>query len=45
MTGTLLKKIDCVMYCVQDLEKATQFYTEVFGLKIGWKDKEEEMLG
>ncbi len=45
MTGTLLKKIDCVMYCVKDLEKAIQFYTEVFGLKIGWKDKEEEIVG
>ena len=33
------------MYRVQDLEKATQFYLEVFGLKIGWKDKEEEMVG
>ena len=33
------------MYYVEDLEKATEFYEEVLGLKIGWKDKKEEMVG
>lgn len=40
-----LKKIDCVMYYVDDLEKATKFYEEVLGLKKGWTDKEAEMVG
>ncbi|MFX0052938.1 MAG: VOC family protein [Candidatus Hermodarchaeota archaeon] len=40
-----LKKIDCVMFYVEDLVKSTKFYEEVLGLKIGWKDKEEEMVG
>ncbi|MFX0173720.1 MAG: VOC family protein [Candidatus Hodarchaeota archaeon] len=33
------------MFYVEDLVKSTKFYEEVIGLKIGWKDKEEEMVG
>ena len=37
MTG--LKKIDAVLHRVGDLDEAIQFYVDVLGLKLGWKDK------
>lgn len=45
MSNTQLKKIDCIMYCVTDLEEAAKFYEEVLGLKRGWLDQKEEMIG
>ena len=36
MTG--LKKIDAVMHRVGNLDEAIQFYVEVLGLTLGWKD-------
>jgi len=41
MTG--LKKIDAVLHKVGDLDEAIQFYVNVLGLKLGWKD--ESMAG
>ena len=41
MTG--IKKIDAVMHRVNDLEEAIQFYVEVLGLRLGWRD--ESMAG
>jgi predicted enzyme related to lactoylglutathione lyase len=35
----MLKKIDCVMIRVDDMEAATRYYTEVFGLKPVWSDE------
>ncbi|GHO99034.1 hypothetical protein KSF_090820 [Reticulibacter mediterranei] len=35
----MLKKIDCVMIRVDDMEAATRYYTEVFGLKQVWSDE------
>jgi lactoylglutathione lyase len=33
----ILKKIDCVMLRVDDLEKAADYYVTVFGLKRVWQ--------
>jgi predicted enzyme related to lactoylglutathione lyase len=35
----MLRKIDCVMIKVEDLDAATHFYQEVFGLKPRWRDE------
>lgn len=35
----MLKKIDCVMIRVDDMEGATAYYSEVFGLRPVWRDK------
>lgn len=43
--GMGLKKIDAVMLRVKDLEKAAEFYLEIMGLKRGWTDEENQMLG
>jgi len=40
-----LLKIDSIMFCVSDLEKSAKFYESVLGLKVGWTDKEEGMIG
>lgn len=45
MSNVKIKKIDCIMYCVTNLEKAAKFYEEVLGLKKGWFDQKEEMIG
>lgn len=34
----MLKKIDCVMIRVDDLQAATAYYQEVFGLRPLWRD-------
>jgi len=34
----MLRKIDCVMIRVDDLEAAAAYYTTVFGLRPGWRD-------
>jgi lactoylglutathione lyase len=34
----MLRKIDCVMVKVDDLEAAARYYAEVFGLKRLWAD-------
>lgn len=33
------------MYYVSDLKEAAQFYEEVLGLKRGWTDTDEKMIG
>ena len=38
-------KIDSIMFYVSDLEKSAKFYESVLGLKVGWTDKEEGMIG
>ena len=43
--GMGLKKIDAVLLRVSDLEKAAGFYVDVMGLKRGWTDKENKMVG
>jgi predicted enzyme related to lactoylglutathione lyase len=35
----MLKKIDCVMVRVDDLDAAADFYTRVFGLMPVWRDE------
>jgi lactoylglutathione lyase len=35
----MLRKIDCVMVKVDDLEAAARYYVEVFGLKRLWSDE------
>jgi predicted enzyme related to lactoylglutathione lyase len=40
-----LKKIDAVLLRVKDLEKTAEFYVEVMGLRLGWTDKENQMIG
>jgi predicted enzyme related to lactoylglutathione lyase len=41
----MLRKIDCVMIRVDQLEPATAFYTEVFGLRRLWQDELSVGLG
>ncbi len=41
----MLRKIDCVMVRVDDLEAATPFYVDVFGLRVIWKDASSVGLG
>lgn len=38
-------KIDSIMFYVSDLEKSAKFYESILGLKIGWTDEEERMIG
>lgn len=44
MTLLQLKKIDCIMYYVEELEKAMKFYEDVLVLRKGFKDQEEETV-
>lgn len=41
----MLKKIDCVMVRVDDLETATAYYVEVFGLRYLWREAAMVGLG
>ena len=41
----MLKKIDCVMIRVDDLEAATKYYAEVFSLRPIWQDEISVGLG
>jgi predicted enzyme related to lactoylglutathione lyase len=34
----MLKRIDCVMLKVADLDKATEYYSRVMGLQLAWRD-------
>jgi len=40
-----LLKIDSIMFYVSDLEESAKFYESVLGLKVGWTDKKEKMIG
>ena len=41
----MLRKIDAVMYRVSDLDSAIEFYQAMFGLRLGWLDRERQMAG
>jgi predicted enzyme related to lactoylglutathione lyase len=41
----MLRKIDCVMIYVEELEAAESYYTEVFGLRSLWRDDHSVGLG
>lgn len=41
----MLKKIDCVMIRVENLNAAKEYYSEVFGLKFLWGDENSVGLG
>ncbi|GAA0466441.1 hypothetical protein Ade02nite_46640 [Paractinoplanes deccanensis] len=41
----MLRKIDCVMVTVPDLEAGAAFYTETFGLRRLWQDEKSIGLG
>src|ERR1700674_2565744 len=38
MRSAMLRKIDCVMVRVDDMETAADYYARVFGLKEHWRD-------
>lgn len=40
-----LKKVDAVLYLVEDIYKAAEFYEDTMGLKRGWIDDENQMIG
>ena len=42
---TLLRKIDCVMLRVTDLDAAASFYGRVFGLRPLWRDATSVGMG
>ena len=41
----MLRKIDCVMIRVDDLNAARDFYSDVFGLKPVWQDEQTGQAG
>ena len=41
----MLRKIDCVMLKVSELEKAAAYYETVFGLKRLWQDEHSVGMG
>jgi predicted enzyme related to lactoylglutathione lyase len=41
----MIRKIDCVMVPVGDLDEAAGFYTRVFGLRRLWQDASSVALG
>ena len=41
----MLKKIDCIMIRVENLEVAKKYYTEVFGLRLLWGEENSVGLG
>ncbi len=41
----MLRKIDCVMLKVPELEKAASYYESVFGLKRLWQDEHSVGMG
>ena len=41
----MLRKIDCVMIQVEDLEAAAVYYSDVFGLRRLWQDETSVGLG
>jgi predicted enzyme related to lactoylglutathione lyase len=41
----VLRKIDCVMIQVDDLETAVQYYVDVFGMRRIWRDEHSVGLG
>jgi len=40
-----LRKIDAVLIKVKNLEETAKFYTTVMGMKRGWTDTENQMIG
>jgi len=41
----MLKKVDCVMIRVDDVETAARYYSDVFGLRPLWQDETSVSLG
>lgn len=41
----MLKKIECVTICVNDVAEAVDFYADVFGLKPLWRDEQTDSAG
>ena len=41
----MLRKIDCVMVYVPDLDAAVRYYTDVFGLRQLWRDGASAGMG
>ena len=41
----MFKKIDCVMIRLDDLAAGEKFYTEIFGLKLLWRESGSVGLG
>ncbi len=40
-----IQKVDAVMYLVDDIYDAAKFYEEALGLRRGWTDDENGMIG
>jgi lactoylglutathione lyase len=36
--AVVLRKIDCVMVRVDELDQGVEFYSRVFGLRLNWRD-------
>lgn len=41
----MLRKIDCVMIRTDDVEAAVRYYSDVFGLRVLWRDETSVGLG
>lgn len=40
-----IQKVDAVMYLVEDIYEAARFYEEALGLRRGWTDDQNGMIG
>lgn len=40
-----LRKIDCVMHYAEDIDASLEFYTNILGLNLLWKDEKFKMAG
>lgn len=43
--GNTLLRVDNIMFFVKDLKKSEIFYTKVLGMKKGWEDEQNKMIG
>ncbi len=41
----ILKKVDAVMFLVEDINDAATFYEDVMGMRRGWTDEENSLIG
>lgn len=40
-----MRKVDAVLYYVEDIHTAAKFYEDTMGLNRGWTDDENQMIG
>jgi predicted enzyme related to lactoylglutathione lyase len=41
----MFQKIESILICVQDVAEVANFYSDVFGLKLLWRNEQEDSAG